>query len=310
MQIAQVMAGYSLGQADLLRRAMGKKDKNEMAKQQALFVEGALKNGVRKSRSRLHLRAGRQVRRLRLQQIARGSLCRGQLSHRLPEGEFPRGIHRRVDDARYGQYRQAGRLRSGSSSIGDCRAGALRQPLGCRIRGDPATFRTPSGGRRSSPECRRGVGRAARLDRLCAGGLEEHRRHGGRDHRHRARGQRAVQGSVRLLPPSQPQGAQQARARDTSGRRVIRRAGAEPGADPRQCREHHGAGQPAGAVQSQRNRRSVRRRGRRRHAATRDGHEAGTDVDADGAAGEGVRRGSDSICRVIRSTSTSRRWRA
>jgi DNA polymerase III subunit alpha len=48
MQIAQVLAGYSLGQADLLRRAMGKKDKAEMAKQQALFVEGATKNGVKK----------------------------------------------------------------------------------------------------------------------------------------------------------------------------------------------------------------------------------------------------------------------
>lgn len=48
MQIAQVMAGYSLGDADLLRRAMGKKDKDEMAKQQARFVEGALKNGVKK----------------------------------------------------------------------------------------------------------------------------------------------------------------------------------------------------------------------------------------------------------------------
>ncbi len=48
MQIAQVLAGYRLGQADLLRRAMGKKDKAEMAKQQALFVEGALKNGVKK----------------------------------------------------------------------------------------------------------------------------------------------------------------------------------------------------------------------------------------------------------------------
>ena len=47
MQIAQVMAGYSLGEADLLRRAMGKKDKAEMAKQQARFVEGALKNGVK-----------------------------------------------------------------------------------------------------------------------------------------------------------------------------------------------------------------------------------------------------------------------
>jgi len=47
MQIAQVMGGYSLGQADLLRRAMGKKDKAEMAKQQAGFVEGAKKKGVK-----------------------------------------------------------------------------------------------------------------------------------------------------------------------------------------------------------------------------------------------------------------------
>ena len=48
IQIAQVMGGYTLGQADLLRRAMGKKDKAEMAKQQARFVEGALGNGVKK----------------------------------------------------------------------------------------------------------------------------------------------------------------------------------------------------------------------------------------------------------------------
>ncbi len=47
MQIAQVMAGYSLGEADLLRRAMGKKDKAEMAKQQARFVDGAKTNGVK-----------------------------------------------------------------------------------------------------------------------------------------------------------------------------------------------------------------------------------------------------------------------
>jgi DNA polymerase-3 subunit alpha len=49
MQIAQAMAGYSLGEADLLRRAMGKKDKAEMAKQKTRFVDGALKNGVRKA---------------------------------------------------------------------------------------------------------------------------------------------------------------------------------------------------------------------------------------------------------------------
>jgi DNA polymerase-3 subunit alpha len=43
------MAGYSLGEADLLRRAMGKKDKNEMAKQKSRFVEGALRNKVKKA---------------------------------------------------------------------------------------------------------------------------------------------------------------------------------------------------------------------------------------------------------------------
>ncbi|MFV1972332.1 MAG: DNA polymerase III subunit alpha [Thiohalobacterales bacterium] len=42
MQIAQVLAGYSLGGADLLRRAMGKKKPEEMAKQRAIFLEGAL----------------------------------------------------------------------------------------------------------------------------------------------------------------------------------------------------------------------------------------------------------------------------
>ena len=45
MQIAQVMAGYSLGEADLLRRAMGKKKPEEMAKQGQLFVAGAIEKG-------------------------------------------------------------------------------------------------------------------------------------------------------------------------------------------------------------------------------------------------------------------------
>jgi len=46
MQIAQVLAGYSLGQADLLRRAMGRKDMEEMAAQRKAFEEGARNNGV------------------------------------------------------------------------------------------------------------------------------------------------------------------------------------------------------------------------------------------------------------------------
>ncbi|OGT63035.1 MAG: DNA polymerase III subunit alpha [Gammaproteobacteria bacterium RIFCSPHIGHO2_12_FULL_45_12] len=46
MQIAQVLAGYTLGAADILRRAMGKKKPEEMAKQRQIFCEGATSRGV------------------------------------------------------------------------------------------------------------------------------------------------------------------------------------------------------------------------------------------------------------------------
>ncbi|MCW8346138.1 MULTISPECIES: DNA polymerase III subunit alpha [Vibrio] len=46
MQIAQILAGYTLGGADMLRRAMGKKKPEEMAKQRTIFEEGAVANGV------------------------------------------------------------------------------------------------------------------------------------------------------------------------------------------------------------------------------------------------------------------------
>ncbi|MDX1757660.1 MAG: DNA polymerase III subunit alpha [Marinobacter sp.] len=48
MQIAQVMAGYTLGGADMLRRAMGKKKPEEMAKQKAIFLDGCENNGIDK----------------------------------------------------------------------------------------------------------------------------------------------------------------------------------------------------------------------------------------------------------------------
>lgn len=46
MQAAQLLAGYTLGQADLLRRAMGKKIRKEMQEQRAVFVKGAVGNGI------------------------------------------------------------------------------------------------------------------------------------------------------------------------------------------------------------------------------------------------------------------------
>ncbi|AEO08043.1 DNA polymerase III subunit alpha [Buchnera aphidicola] len=52
MQIAQVLAGYTLGSADILRRAMSKKNLKDMSKQRVIFEEGSYKNGISKKFSR------------------------------------------------------------------------------------------------------------------------------------------------------------------------------------------------------------------------------------------------------------------
>jgi len=48
MQIAQTLAGFTAGEADILRKAMGKKKRAELEKQKAKFIDGALKNGIKK----------------------------------------------------------------------------------------------------------------------------------------------------------------------------------------------------------------------------------------------------------------------
>jgi DNA polymerase-3 subunit alpha len=52
MQLAQKLAGYSLGEADLMRRAMGKKKKEEMAKHEEKFISGAVANGISEDKAR------------------------------------------------------------------------------------------------------------------------------------------------------------------------------------------------------------------------------------------------------------------
>jgi DNA polymerase-3 subunit alpha len=51
MRIASDIAGFTMGQADVLRRAMGKKKHSEMAKQKALFIEGAVKNKINRTKA-------------------------------------------------------------------------------------------------------------------------------------------------------------------------------------------------------------------------------------------------------------------
>ncbi len=52
LEIAKILAGYSLGNADLLRRAMGKKIKSEMEAQEKMFIEGAEQNGISSEQAR------------------------------------------------------------------------------------------------------------------------------------------------------------------------------------------------------------------------------------------------------------------
>ena len=89
-QIARDMAGYTLAEADLLRRAMGKKIKSEMDAQRDRFLTGAAERGIDRNIASDDLRRLRQVRRIRLQQIALGAVCADHLPDRLHEGELSR----------------------------------------------------------------------------------------------------------------------------------------------------------------------------------------------------------------------------
>ncbi len=87
MQIAQVLAGYSLGEADLLRRAMGKKIKAEMDAQRDRFVDGAVEHGVDASRrptTIFDLLA--KFADYGFNKSPRRGLCAGRLPDRLSEG--------------------------------------------------------------------------------------------------------------------------------------------------------------------------------------------------------------------------------
>ena len=87
LRIAQVVAGFTFGEADVLRKAMGKKNPDVMAKCAARF-EGAVKKGTTKRRRR-NVRADRAFRRLRLQQVALDRLRASRLPDRVSEGELP-----------------------------------------------------------------------------------------------------------------------------------------------------------------------------------------------------------------------------
>jgi hypothetical protein len=131
MQIAQVLAGYTLGGADVLRRAMGKKDPKEMAKQRAVFEAGANAKGVDGDLAIRIFDLVEKVRRLRLQQVALGGVRAGVLPDGVAQDALPGALHGRRDEFRTRQHRQdrgvRGRLQA--HEVVAAAAGCERRPV-------------------------------------------------------------------------------------------------------------------------------------------------------------------------------------
>ena len=89
MRIAAVLAGFSMGQSDVLRKAMGKKDPKVMAKQREAFMDGRGEERRQREEGEEDFRPDGVLRRVRLQQVALDDLRVGRVSDGVPEGQLP-----------------------------------------------------------------------------------------------------------------------------------------------------------------------------------------------------------------------------
>ncbi len=127
MAIVRKVAGYSLGQADLLRKAMGKKKKEILDAEYVPYQTGMKANGFSDGGDQGALGRPAAVLRLRLQQGPLRGLRPGLLLDRLPQGQLPRRIHGRAADVRQGRQGQDGDLPQRVPSDEDPGAAARRQ---------------------------------------------------------------------------------------------------------------------------------------------------------------------------------------
>ena len=218
MQIAQVMAGYSLGEADLLRRAMGKKIRKEMEQQRERFVSGAVERGIQRGQADTIFEL-----------LAKFADYGFNKSHAAAYALL--SYHTAYMKAHYPVEFLAASMThdmSNTDKLGEFRAeaqgsdqgrGALGQSLRRHFRGQ------------------------RRHHLLRARGAERRRPAGGRTHRGgAARG--AVHVARRFRGAGQSARDQQARDREPCRRRRIRRAGFQPRAGVRRRRSNPG-GVPA-----------------------------------------------------------------
>lgn len=162
MQVAQTLAGYSLGDADLLRRAMGKKIKAEMDAQRERFVSGSVERGLPKAKANeiFDLLAKFADYGFNKSHAAAYALVAYQTAYL--KANFPVEFGG-VDDARHGQYRQARGFPARGAASRHCGRASLRQPfrhrLRCRERRHPLRARGGQGRRRAGGRVDRGRAR-------------------------------------------------------------------------------------------------------------------------------------------------------
>ncbi len=98
IQIASQLAGYEPGEADTIRKAVGKKLKEKLLAHRTAFVDGCMANGIPQETAEDGLCRHRVFCPLRIQQGPRCRLCHHHLPDSLLEGPLPRGVHDRSSD--------------------------------------------------------------------------------------------------------------------------------------------------------------------------------------------------------------------
>ena len=106
MRLASELAGFTLGQADELRRAMGKKDAAKMQAQRDALHERLHERRHLREEGDEDLRVHRVLRRLRLQQVALDDLRAARVSDGVSQGELPAPLHGGAADDRIAELRQ------------------------------------------------------------------------------------------------------------------------------------------------------------------------------------------------------------
>ncbi len=280
MQIAQALAGYSLGDADNLRRAMGKKKAEEMAKERARFVAGAARLGT----------ADEKLAREIFDQMETFAAYGFNKSHSAAYAVIT--YQTAFLKAHYPVEFMAGLL---SLEAGDSDA-TYKNIAECRVARDPH----PAAGREREP---RGLHRRRQHDPFRPGCREGRRVQGDRgDHRRPGRG--LVHESARLLSASAWSGGEPARDREPARVRRLRFARAQPRPAVGGDRRRHALGGAAGGGEDEPADGPLRRLGRgRRAAATTPGCR---DLAPRGRARPRARGDRLSSSPVIRWTATSR----